>query len=200
MYLSFGKFKINILSFFAFLIVFLGESLDSFIMIVLALSIHEFGHLIAIRCLGEKVKKIEIEPFGCSITRNRFASYKSDIVVALGGPILGLICAIVSFFVFIKFPSLYLLYFIVINVVYSVFNLIPCSALDGGVFLSALLHLIFDDEKAYRIEKIADAFFSILLIIVIISSGFFSNFNFSLSVISLFLLIVFPYKNKKLKI
>lgn len=110
------------------------------IILVVSIFTHELGHALALRWLGMK-SDIYLVPFLGGITVNK-ESYKTrceEITVAISGPILGLVMAIVMLYMYSW--SAYELWLIGAAWVafLNVFNLLPVSPLDGGKILKALM-------------------------------------------------------------
>ena len=96
-----------------------------------AVILHELGHLLALRCCGICVEKIEIGTFGVKITAGPLAPAQ-EILCAAVGPI----CSFVLLLFWKSAPILALIGF-----VQGLFNLIPVYPLDGGRILYAFLRL-----------------------------------------------------------
>ena len=106
--------------------VFLIGKIDAFLICLLALSIHEIGHIIMIYILKEKISVFYILPFGfcCRLKNQNKVSDKNMLKILLAGPVASIMAA-----------GLFILWttdFAVVNFIMGMFNLIPFWELDGG--------------------------------------------------------------------
>ncbi|MBR0063086.1 MAG: hypothetical protein IJP67_02870 [Oscillospiraceae bacterium] len=101
---------------------------------VLAAGAHELGHIAAIYALGGRVERFTADPGGLNIRYCGGFSPAQDALIALAGPAMNLVMAVLSAF-FGFFGG----YFIGINLVFCIFNLIPISILDGGRIIAPYL-------------------------------------------------------------
>lgn len=116
------------------------------VVLMLALGIHETGHVWAMRKMGVKTKGFYFLPFigGAAVAEEHFPSRPAEVFIALMGPIWGLGTAII--------PAI--LYFVTGNVWFAaisswiamlnLFNLLPISPLDGGRVVKALAFSVHD--------------------------------------------------------
>ena len=115
--------------------------------------IHELGHLIAGLLMGMKPEKIELMPFGVSISfKIKVEEYNKKIkkgnkleikkiLVALAGPLTNFIIIVITTNINLDiFKSLMIIY---TNFLIMIFNLLPIYPLDGGRILKGILHINF---------------------------------------------------------
>jgi len=162
--------------------------------------IHELGHLAAGLILGMKPEKIEITPYGVSISfqlmlddYNKKVSYGNileikKIIVALAGPLTNLFIILLTYGlnenIFSKSIIIYA------NLLLIIFNLLPIYPLDGGRILKGILHIIFGKRKAeIYINNVS--FICIVLLTLISSILIYSLKNIAVFIIILFLWCVF---------
>lgn len=100
--------------------------IHSLLSLLVAVLVHEIGHIAAIYVLGNKVGNIRLEPSGLKIEYMGILSKKDELCSALAGPLGGL----VFFFAAKHFDALNLS--AQISLIYSLFNLLPIFPLDGG--------------------------------------------------------------------
>lgn len=156
------KFRLHpvLMPVFLFLMITGGFSL--YALIFLSLLLHEFGHLIAAKATGMRVRSCTIMPYGGElvIPGRLLAPKKDRILVAMGGPIATalLLLAALSF----SFPGDVL--FVRIQVALLIINLLPILPLDGGQALAAILETK-GSEHSTRNRMLV---FSILFLIVAI--------------------------------
>ncbi len=125
------KFKI---SFWLLLLLSLGASfgLEIFPLIISVL-VHEAGHILALKLLGGYVGEIKADLKGIEFKMERTALFtgKEIILVSMAGPVAGLLFAAAAFIW--RLDELFK-----INLLLSLFNLLPLKGLDGGEILKEL--------------------------------------------------------------
>ena len=113
------------------------------LVLVFALLVHEFGHLLAFRLIGQPWGRIVFLPFlgAIAVPRMHYETQAQSVFAALMGPgfscLLLIICTLAITF---HAPAASL--FMVIGVVtaaLNLFNLLPTEPLDGGVALRSVL-------------------------------------------------------------
>ncbi len=134
-------------------IFYFTKQIEIYTMIMLFALIHEIGHLLMGLLIGMKPEKIELMPFGVSISfKIKVEEYNKKIkkgnlleikkmVVALAGPLTNFIIIIITNNLKIDiFKSLMIIY---TNFLIMIFNLLPIYPLDGGRILKGILHINF---------------------------------------------------------
>jgi Zn-dependent protease len=108
--------------------------------LVLLLFVHEMGHVFASKYYGIPVSVPVFIPFlGALITMKRPPkNVKEEAVMALGGPILGSLGALVCLGVFMVNENPLWLWLAYVGFLLNLFNLIPISPLDGGRIAGAI--------------------------------------------------------------
>ena len=181
------KFKID-LKIFIFLIIFLlTRQIEVYATIMFFAIIHELGHLLAGVLLGMKPEKMEIKPYGISVSfKILYDDYNKKIkqgnlleikkiIVALAGPITNAIIILATWKIEMGvFNKLLLI----------LFNLLPIYPLDGGRILNGILHIQFGKRKA---EKYINSISFVCLVLLTLVG---SILVYSLKNISIFLIIV----------
>lgn len=163
---------------------------QTFVVAYLAAILHEVAHIACAKAFSVSVSRIELYPFGISarLKSGYIQSSEKEFVIAFSGPAFSLllywICIILYRFVqseFFRFGA-------DINLCLCLVNLIPILPLDGGRMVKALLTARFGIIRAYNL---AIKLSRILIFLLLICAGiifFVSDFNFSLILISAFLL------------
>ena len=193
------KFTIHPLFFIFGLYFALIGKVFSFLVYTLVAVIHEFGHFYASEKLGYKLNRIVLMPYGALISGNvDEISYKDEAIIALAGPLVNALTALVFVALWWFFPSIYpytdLAVFASISI--AVINLLPCHPLDGGRFLSATLSLFIKRSIAVLITRIIGALLGLLILALFIYSCF-TQVNFSVLFFAGFILIGAIDKNKQ---
>ena len=204
------RFKIDLKIFLFLIIFYFTKQIHIYALIMIFAFIHELGHLLAGILCGMRPEKLEIKPYGVSVSFKLFPkdynikigkSNKLEvkkILVALAGPVTNLLIIIVS-------PNLPLEFFkklmiICSNILITIFNLIPIYPLDGGRITKSILNITFGKRKAEK--YINNISFITLILITFISSILiyvFENIAIFLIVIVLWIMYIvedIKYKRK----
>lgn len=189
--IPFGKYLyVNIWVFpIFFSSVFKGYYIIYIVSYITAL-LHELSHILSAKLLKIKTSKVEIYPFGiCArLSDSYIASSEKEFLVAFAGPFSNLILFWLCSFISIFFQSEILEYCINLNLAMCVLNLIPALPLDGGRILKAILTSKYGILRAYNfMVKLSRLLICVILIAALIIF-FVYDFNFSLILISVFLL------------
>ena len=152
------RFRIDLKIFIFLIIFYFTKQIEIYAMIMLFALIHELGHLLAGILMGMKPEKIELMPFGVSISfKIKVEEYNKKIkkgnmleikkiLVALAGPLTNLIIIIIASNINIDlFKALIIIY---TNFLIMIFNLLPIYPLDGGRILKGILHINFGIQKS----------------------------------------------------
>ena len=148
---------------FALIFYFTGQ-IEIYCLCLLFALIHELGHVLVARILGNKLLKFKIMPFGFSIfLQTNIEDYNKKIkkgnmyvlknlIISIAGPITNIIIFLVTFF----FPIELMLKekIIYINAIIAIFNLIPMYPLDGSKILQNALKLFCSNKESYKYTNI----------------------------------------------
>ena len=185
--------KINIVTIYFLLILFLCGYLKIGLIIFLIVIIHELGHVFFALLFHYKILNITIYPFGgiTKINKDLNTPIYKELLIASGGVIFQLILfLIINYFplsVYVKSN------FIKYNFSILFFNLLPIIPLDGSIILNALLNKIFSYKKSYYLYFIISI---IGIFIYLITNIWFSLNNYL--IISLFVIkTIYAWKNYK---
>jgi Zn-dependent protease len=107
---------------------------------VLLLLVHEIGHLIAARVVGLRSSIPVFVPFVGAVISLRQApkNAKMEANIAIGGPATGTLSALVCLLFYLWTDSVLMLVLAYTACVLNLFNLIPCTPLDGGRIAAAI--------------------------------------------------------------
>lgn len=166
-----GKIRVNIsFLFFACAAFYLsGEMAENYICALFFASLHELGHLVPMLIFKCRPASISVGVFGVKIEKlNSLLSYFRECIVALCGPFVNLIFAVLFFVLMKENSELYIPF--AVNTGLFVINLMPVKALDGGRFLYAFLSMGLDEDKCGKILKICETVTIFVLCIVMLLS------------------------------
>lgn len=163
-----------------------------YLMSFLAILFHETGHLIAMFLCGKFPVGLQISAFDIRILESDrcFQTFKKEIIITSFG-------VLFNFLLFLTFLPISKT-FAYINLFVGIFNLLPVSSLDGG----QLLFLFFNrkltaglSSKIIDIITIAISFPLFVLGILVLLN---SKYNFSLLLISIYLILSLFIKKDKI--
>ena len=167
------RFRIDLKIFIFLILFYFTKQIQIYAMIMIFVIIHELGHLLAGILMGMKPEKIEITPFGVSISfkikvneynkkiRNGNLLEIKKIIVALAGPITNFIIILIASNS--KLDLIKSMLIIYTNFLIMIFNLLPIYPLDGGRVVKGILHIIFGKRKS---EKYINTISKITIIII----------------------------------
>lgn len=194
------RFRIDLKIFLFVILFYFTKQIEVYGMIMFFAILHELGHLLAGLLLGMKPEKIEIMPYGVSIS---FKVVPKDynqkikcgnqlelkkILVALAGPLTNLIIILVVWQLKINiFWAFMILY---ANLLLLLFNLLPIYPLDGGRIIKGILHILLGRRKA---EKYTNriSFISLMMVTFIASIVIYQVENIAIFLIVLVLWGIF---------
>ena len=202
------RFKIDLKVFLFLIIFYFTKQIHIYALIMIFAFIHELGHLIAGVLCGMRPEKLEIKPYGVSISFKLFPkdynikigkSNKLEvkkILVALAGPVTNLLIIIVSLNLPIEiFTKLMIIYS---NILITIFNLIPIYPLDGGRILKSILSITFGKRKAEKyINNIS--FISLIFVTFVSSILIYIIENIAIFLIVIVLWIMYIFEDIKYK-
>ena len=191
------RIRINIQIFIVMIILAITRQIEIYAWLMLFALLHELAHMIAGLCLKLKPKTLAIEPFGIGIEFEDFENTeKNKIIIAMAGPILNLIIAIIFTFINIKHQNL----IININILLAICNLLPIYALDGRRILKSIIRIKYEKQKA---EDIVNRISNFLMITMTFSAGIliliYHNIGLFLIIIYLWIIIIRENKRYLLK-
>ena len=174
------RFRIDLKIFIFLFIFFLTQQIKIYSIIMFFAIIHELGHLLAGILLGMKAEKMELMPYGVSISfKLSYDDYNKKIkkanlleikkiIVALAGPLTNVVISIIVYNLNIQFFDKLLI--IYSNILLVLFNMLPIFPLDGGRILKGILHLLYGKRKAEK--YINNISFGIILVLTLLGSVF----------------------------
>ena len=205
------RFRIDLKIFIFFFLFYFTRQIEVYALIMIFALIHELGHLLAGLIMGMKPEKIEIMPFGVSISfKINVKEYNmkikkanileiKKIMVALAGPVTNFIIILIA--CNLNFNMVRNILIIYINFLIMIFNLLPIYPLDGGRILKGILHIVKGKRKA---EKYTNIISKITVIVITAISSililYIQNISIFLIDIYIWYLVIkedFKYKNRE---
>ena len=152
----------------------------------LAALLHELGHILMMRLFGVRVQRLRLRLFDVLIEADEPADFLSDAWITLGGVMMNFLCAafFCPFSLKLGLPHLLL----------GIFNLLPVMSLDGGHLLTIILSRRFSPRVCDTVLKITTFVFLLPLMTAGLYILFQSGYNYSLLLISLYLLALLLLK------
>lgn len=199
------RFRIDLKIFILLLLFYLTKQIHIYATLMIFAMIHEIGHLLAGLLLGMKPEKIEIKPFGFSISfklttkeynkkiRKANLLELKKIIVALAGPVTNaLIISIVLNAHGDLWQSLIIIY---TNLLLILFNILPIYPLDGGRILKGILHIYIGRKNAIKYSNMI-SFITITILTLISSIAILYLENIAIFLGIIYLWILFIKQNK----
>ena len=182
------KIEINLKIFFLLILLLLFDNINTYLIFLFFILIHELSHLIVGILIGGKPQKMTISIFGVSIEFYSYGKNKtfSKIIFFLIGPFVNILIAIMSY-MYMKDSNEKTL-IVYTNLAIGSFNLLPILPLDGGKIIKEILKVILGFEKSNKIMIFVSKCF--LMIVSLIYSVLIIEIK---NVMILFLLIYLWY-------
>ena len=120
----------------------MGEAMT----VLVAALLHELGHIATAWGWGVPLRGMRLDLFGARLELGGQVSYRAELAVAAGGPLVSLLAASLAFPLGKVWGSAYL--FAAVSWGLGILNLLPIRGLDGGRILSCGLSLLFGERVA----------------------------------------------------
>lgn len=166
---------------------------------IITVILHEFAHSFVASKLGYKLNQINLMPHGASLSGdNRFFSARDEVLVAIAGPALNIILAILGCAVWWIFPSTYFYtqQFVYANVVTAAINFLPIFPLDGGRVLLAVMSRNGQRTKAIKKVRLIGIILSSVILVGFVMTVFFTP-NYTMLIFGSFLFITSILEDKQ---
>ncbi len=162
---------------------------------LLAAVLHELGHLGCMTLFGVPPREVRLNPFGIDIVEQDDSgrSYGKDSLIALAGPAINLLAWLTGWGIQQGLGA-DIGEWMLANLAIGLMNLMPVESLDGGQALYAALCIRWSEETSAKIVVAV----SFVTLIPLATTGFFlllqSHYNFSLLLISVYLIFLLLWK------
>ncbi len=131
------------------------------VMLIVALFVHEFGHLLAYRMIGQPWGRMIFLPFlgAIAIPRLHYSSQAQVVFSALMGPGFSLLLAVMCslYAQYIDADNTFVILLGVITILLNIFNLLPMEPLDGGIALRSVLNKVIGKYARFGLMAIGVA-------------------------------------------
>lgn len=184
------RFEISYTLICIFAICIILNQFKNFLFCILAVIIHESGHIALMCFFNSKPQKIKIKPFEIIISddKRHLRTTKENFFIIFFGPFANFICVILFYLLYLLCNT-YFLNFALINLFVGVFNSLPVISLDGGQLLYIFLCRYISGNMAHKIVNIISFIFIFPLSALGFILLFNSAYNFSLLAVSLYLML-----------
>ncbi len=155
---------------------------------VLAVSIHELFHLMAMWILGCNPKEVMLLPALIKIVRQVSSRTRNEVLISLMGPIGNILFFTLSYTVYLLCSNEIALTFALINMFYGALNLLPIKGLDGGLIMYKLMCCVTAENRAKLVLNFLTLILATLFLILGVTL-LLTNKNISLIILSLYFLL-----------
>lgn len=173
------KFNVNPAFFIILIWLIFATDIIVAVSYFLVILIHELGHYYVAKYCGYKLSKFSLSPYGVSLSYyGQTLEQKDEIYIALAGPVVNLVVALITVAFWWMFPTFYLVSynFVEVNLIIALTNLLPAFPLDGGRVFVSLFSNIVERRKALKITKNFNVVLSVMFFILFFVFCFI-NFN-----------------------
>ncbi len=184
------KFSINIWVVPTFIFSAAGGYADMFFLAYATALFHELSHVFTAKLMKVSVSEVRIYPFGVNakLSRSYIQSSEKEFLIAFAGPLSNLLLFWMVMIIKSFTDSELLSYCADLNLAMCAVNLVPALPLDGGRMLKSMLTSKYGIIRSYNFMLKLSRGIVIVLMTASVIFFFVSSFNFSLILISAFLL------------
>ena len=145
------KIEINLKIFFLLLLLLLFDNINTYLIFLFFILVHELAHLIVGILIGGKPQKMTLSIFGVSIEFYSYGKNKtfSKIIFFFIGPLINILIGIMCY-KYMKDSNEKTL-IVYTNFALGFFNLLPILPLDGGKIIKEILKVLLGFEKSNKI-------------------------------------------------
>ncbi|MCI8361346.1 MAG: hypothetical protein HFE86_08440 [Clostridiales bacterium] len=133
---------------------------------LLAVLLHEGGHLLAMACCDALPKAVRLRAGRVSIEKSgRLLGRKEEAAVAAAGPLVNLLCAGAGLLVYTCWGGDPAALFGAVHMLFALFNLLPVTGLDGGTLCFLLVCSWWGEERARRFTRLLSWLFAAVVLL-----------------------------------
>ena len=139
--------------------------LSEIIIIYICVFLHELTHLYTCMLFKTKTSHMSLHPYGMELHLEELTAPKQQILISLSGPVVNLILFFIGKIILAYTFNYYVSFFTKSNFFLFLFNMIPCTPLDGGEILRSCISIKKGIIYSYTaICKLSSKMFFVLLI------------------------------------
>ena len=156
------KIEINLKIILVLIFLFMFDNINTYLIFLFFILIHEFAHLLVGISIGGIPKKMIISVFGVSIEFYSYGKNKAinKLLFFSIGPLINLIIGILCYKVMEESDLKSLI--VSTNMAIGIFNLLPILPLDGGKILKEIFRILFGFEISNKITIFVSKTFLII--------------------------------------
>lgn len=160
------KIEINLKIILALIFFFMFNNINTYLIFLFFILIHEVSHLIVGIAIGGIPKKMTVSVFGVSIEFYSYGKNKSlhKLIFFAIGPLVNFIIGFLCNY-FMKNSELKTL-IVTTNFAIGIFNLIPILPLDGGKILKEILKILVGFDSSNKIMIFISKWFLIIISLI----------------------------------
>ena len=131
---------------------------------LLAVTIHEMGHILAAKALNVSFNECKIGIYGAGLTPSNFNfSYKKEIFISMAGPLSNALSVVVVLPFYNYFGYNFVMMFMFSSFILGCLNILPIRTFDGGRILYSVISTVLSESVA---ETLLNLTSSILIFIM----------------------------------
>lgn len=135
----------------------LRRGLQDTVTVALAALLHELGHMAAAWGWSVPLRGLRLDLFGARMELGGLLSYRAELAVATGGPLVSLAAAALVWPLGRFLGGAYL--FSAVSLGLGLINLLPVRGMDGGRMLACALSLLFGERVADMTLRVTTGLF-----------------------------------------
>ncbi len=164
---------------------------------LVAVTAHETGHLVAMKCVKCPPTEIKFGIGGVLIVGHSFSTFFENIIISLSGPLVNLLLFSLLWGLGALTNSFTLLTFSVVQLIVGAVNLLPVKGLDGGTVIKLLL-LKFTKFNVDLVCNIVSIVFACVMLVLGFGVAVENVSNPSLLLLSIYIIILMLCRKSEL--